>query len=78
MKLIIINQIVKTEYAFEVCCNLKIDDSVEIIEGALTGMEGVLVEESGSRRFAVRIESLQQSLLVNVPSDYLELAEVLI
>jgi transcription antitermination factor NusG len=71
-----INQIVKTEYPFEVCCNLKIGDSIEITQGALTGMEGVLVEERGSRRFAVRIESLQQSVMVNVPSDYLELAEL--
>ena len=70
-----IKQLVKNEYPFEVCCNLKIGDLAVITEGALTGMEGVLVEERGGRRFAIRIESLQQSVLINVPSDYLEFAE---
>jgi transcription antitermination factor NusG len=71
-----IKQIVENEYPFEVCCNLKIGDSVVITDGSLTGMKGILIEERGSRKCAVRIESLQQSLLVNVPSDYLELAEL--
>lgn len=42
------------------------------------GMEGVLVEEKGNHRFALKIESLQQSMIVNVPSNYLELADVLV
>ena len=71
-----IKQIVENEYPFEVCCNLKIGNSVVITEGALTGMEGVLVEERGKCRFAVKIESLQQSMLVNVPSNCLEFLEV--
>jgi transcription antitermination factor NusG len=71
-----IKQIVETKFPFEVCGKLKIGDSVEITDGSLTGMKGILVEERGSQRFALRIESLQQSLLVNVPSDYLELAEL--
>ena len=73
-----IKQIVENEYPFEVCCNLKIGDSVEITQGPLTGMEGVLVEERGNHRFALRIELLQLSLLVNIPSVYLELKEVLV
>ena len=72
-----IRQIVENEYTFEICCKLKLGDSVEITKGSLTGMKGILVEERGSQRFALRIESLQQSLLVNVPSDYLEITKVL-
>jgi transcriptional antiterminator RfaH len=70
-----IKQIVKTEFPFEVCYKLKIGDSVVITEGELTGMQGVLVEERGSQRFALRIESLQQSLLVIVPSGFLEITK---
>ncbi|MCK5170125.1 MAG: UpxY family transcription antiterminator [Bacteroidales bacterium] len=71
-------QIVENEYPFEVCCNLKIGDLVEITQGALMGMEGVLVEEKGNHRFALKIESLQQSMLVNVPSNCLEFLEVMV
>lgn len=73
-----IRQIVENEYPFEVSCNLKIGDSVEITRGPLTGMEGVLVEERGNHRFALRLESIQQSMLVSVPSYYLELAETFV
>ncbi|HAN17187.1 MAG: hypothetical protein A2X13_06070 [Bacteroidetes bacterium GWC2_33_15] len=65
-------QIIDNRYPIEVCCNMKTGDSVIITEGLLAGMKGVLVEERGSSRFAVRVESLQQSLLVNVPIVYLE------
>lgn len=70
-----IKQIVQNEYPFEVSTNLNIGDSVVITEGALTGMEGILVEERGNHRFALKIESLQQSVIVNVPSDCIEYAE---
>lgn len=71
-----IMQIIENEYPFEVDSSLKVGDSVVITKGALTGMEGVLVEERGNQRFALRIESLQQSMLVNIPSDCLEFMEV--
>jgi transcription antitermination factor NusG len=57
---------------------LKVGDSVVVVKGPLAGMEGILVEERGNQRFALRIESLQQSLLVNIPTDYLEFAEVVV
>jgi transcription antitermination factor NusG len=70
-------QIVENEYPFEICSNLKIGDLVEITKGALKGMEGALVEEKGNKRFAIKIESLQQSMVVNVPSHCLEFLEVM-
>ena len=73
-----IKQIVENEYPFEVSTNLNIGDSVIITEGALTGMEGILVEERGNHRFALKIESLQQSVIVNVPSDCIEFAELVV
>lgn len=71
-----IKKIVKNEYPFEVSSNLNIGDSVIITQGALMGMEGILVEERGNHRFALKIESLQQSVIVNIPSNCIEFAEV--
>lgn len=71
-----IQQIVENDYPFEVSPNLSIGDSVVITGGALTGMEGILVEEKGNHRFALKIESLNQSVIVNIPSDCIEFAEV--
>ncbi len=71
-----IKQIVDNEFPFEVISNLSIGDSVVITKGALSGMEGILVEERGNQRFALRLELLQQSVLVNVPSEYLEYLEI--
>lgn len=73
-----IKQIIENDYPFEVSSNLKVGNSVVITKGALTGLEGVLVEERGSQRFALIVESLQQSLLVNIPSCCIELSEVLV
>ncbi len=66
-----IRQITESEYNFEISNNLKVGDPVKIKEGALSGLEGVLIEERGSSRFAVKIESLQQVVIVNVSSDCL-------
>jgi len=73
-----IMQIMENTYPFEVSSNLKVGDSVVVVKGPLAGMEGILVEERGSQRFALRIVSLQQSLLVNIPNDYLEFVEVVV
>lgn len=71
-----IKQIVQNEYPFEVSNTLKVGSSVMITEGALAGMEGILFEERGNQRFAIIVESLQQSLLVNIPACSLELVEI--
>lgn len=69
-------QITENDYPLEVSCDLKVGDPVVVSKGALIGMEGVLVEERGNQRFALRIESLNQSMLVNIPADHLEFADV--
>lgn len=73
-----IKQIIANEFSFEVVHSPSIGDHVMIVKGALTGMEGVLVEERGDQRFALRLELLQQSILINVPSDCLEYLEALV
>ncbi len=70
-----IKRIAKSEYSIKVTPNLKVGDSIIIIDGALTGMEGILVEERGNKRFAVQVSSLQQSIMVDVPLNCMEILE---
>ena len=71
-------RISENDYPLEVSCDLRVGDPVVVIRGALAGMEGVLIEERGSQRFALRIESLQQLMLVSIPSDHLEFADTVV
>ncbi len=71
-----IMHITENDYPLEVISDLKVGDPVVISKGALIGMEGILVEERGNQRFALRIESLNQSMLVNIPADHLEFADI--
>lgn len=70
-----IKEIVETDYNFEVISNLGVGDSIIINDGPLIGMKGVLTEERGSHRFAVQIDSLQQSVIVDVPSSCIEILD---
>ncbi len=71
-----INYIISKKSTIEVSDDLKIGTTVLINEGPLCGLEGVLLEERGSQRFAVKIVSLKQSLIINVPSNYIESVEM--
>jgi len=71
-----IMQIMENFYPFEVSCGFKVGDSVVVAKGPLLGMEGILVEERGNQRFALRIESLRQFVLVSIPADHIEFAEI--
>lgn len=45
---------------------------VRIIRGALAGFEGVLFSKKGKYRFGVRIDTINQSLSLEVPISFLE------
>ena len=47
-------------------------DKVKIVRGPLAGMEGRLFNRKGKSRFGVRIETIKQSLSLEVPTQYLE------
>ena len=49
----------------------EVGKKVEIIRGPLVGLRGELVEIRGKRKFLLRIEQIDKSLLVEVPSDIL-------
>ncbi len=44
---------------------------VEIIEGPMLGMRGELIETRGRNKFILRIDQLETSFMVEVPSTYL-------
>ena len=70
-----IKEIVETDYNFEVMSDLEVGDSIMITEGPLIGMRGVLAEGRSNNRFAVQIDSLKQSVIVDVPSNCIETIE---
>ena len=49
----------------------KAGKKVKVAMGQLKGLTGELVQESKKNRFLVRIEEINQNLLVNIPSSYL-------
>lgn len=57
---------------FEVTCKkLKMGQKVKVASGKLQGMSGELVKIGNRKRFVVRIDQVNQNLLVNIPANYL-------
>lgn len=71
-----LKNIAEANYSVKVSQGLKVGDPIMIAGGPLCGLEGVLVEERGNHRFAVQIKSLLQSILIDVPSCYVESLEL--
>jgi transcription antitermination factor NusG len=46
---------------------LEVGQEIEVIEGPFKGMTGLLLEQKGSRRVAVRLEALRQAVSVELP-----------
>lgn len=51
--------------------NFKPGKQVEIIEGALVGLRGELIESRGKHKFLLRINKIDTSFIVEVPAEYL-------
>lgn len=51
--------------------NFRPGKKVEIIQGALMGLQGELTEIRGKRKFLIRIEQIEQNFVVEVPVEYL-------
>ena len=45
---------------------------VKVVRGPLSGMSGWLYSKRGAKRFGVRIDTLRQSLSLDIPAMYLE------
>ena len=63
--------LLSTSEKFEVSLDeFELGDNVEVYRGALKGFKGILVEYKGQKRALLRIEAINQSLLVEIhPSN---------
>ena len=52
--------------------NIEQGENVRILGGPLQGFEGECVQKSNQDYFIIRIPSINQSMLVNVPRKFLE------
>lgn len=52
--------------------NFQIGDKVQIIHGSLRGIDGELVMFNNQKRVIIRIEEINKSLFVNIPTNYLQ------
>ena len=50
---------------------MKIGDRVQVVRGALKGLEGTLVEFHQKHRVRIMIEGIQQSLHIKIPQSFL-------
>ncbi|AOT08532.1 UpxY family transcription antiterminator [Pseudoalteromonas luteoviolacea] len=71
-----IKTVMSSGYQYEpVPSRLAIGSSVEITVGALKGYQGKLIARKNGSVFVIEIEGLDQSLMISVPSDLLQLKE---
>ena len=47
-------------------------DNVEVVSGSLVGLTGELIKIGTRNRFIIRIDSLEQNLLLNIPRTFLK------
>ncbi len=52
------------------CGYTRIGESVELIDGPLKGLEGIVMREAGSTRLVVSVDLLQRSLAVEIESSW--------
>ncbi|MFC4872862.1 UpxY family transcription antiterminator [Negadavirga shengliensis] len=72
-----IKRIIETGVAVEVETeNIEKGENVRILGGPLQGFEGECVQKSNQDYFIIRIPSINQSMLVNVPRKFLEVLKV--
>ncbi len=56
----------------EVCPTIRVGARVKIVRGHLYGIEGVLADIRGSKRFALTIDVLRRSVLIEIGADSVE------
>jgi transcription antitermination factor NusG len=57
--------------AKENCC-FEVGRKIRIAKGRFTGLVGTLIEKRGKFRLLVRIESISQSIAIDIPTDCIE------
>lgn len=51
--------------------NLEVGERVEIVEGPLTGCEGLLLRRNGKTRFGIQLEGVNNIVHISIPSNFL-------
>ncbi len=55
----------------EVADNLSPGTPIEIIAGAMMGIKGELVDYRGEKRASIKVEYINQSVLINIPASFI-------
>lgn len=72
-----IRTVLETRIEYTVIPVLNEGDRVRVVRGPLAGIQGRLVRNNSSSRLSISIETIRQSLLINVPRHDVELVEPL-
>jgi transcription antitermination factor NusG len=67
-----IRSIVKSGYAAEPWPFLKVGQRVRIMEGALEGLEGILLKSRAGSRLVVSVDLLQRSVAVEIDAAWVK------
>jgi transcription antitermination factor NusG len=70
-----IKRIIGTEKFIDTCNSISVGSKVKVISGPLTGVEGVLAEIKGKKVFSLVLETINSSILVDIPQDEIALIE---
>ena len=61
--------IIENKKFIDTCNSISVGSKVKVISGPLTGVEGVLAEVKGKKVFSLVLETINSSILVDVPQD---------
>jgi transcriptional antiterminator RfaH len=70
-----IHRVLTGDTAFEQVDGIHVGQWVRVVAGSLIGVEGCVVRRLGRTRLAISVDTLGQSVLVEVPAELLEPAE---
>jgi transcription antitermination factor NusG len=49
-----------------------VGDRVKVVQGPFIGLEGILLERKGSKRFGIKLKSIEQAFSVEIQSCFIE------
>ena len=70
-EIVAIQQMLASEYPVEPCLYMRVGQRVQITDGPLAGIEGILEHHRNATRVVVGIELLQRSVAVEVNAESL-------
>ena len=72
-QILFLKKILSSEEELEISeHHFSVGQKVKVVAGLLHGMTGELVDVKNSKRFIIRFEELNKSIILNIPTVYLE------